>query len=217
MKCPHCLVEFHDELNTIQIARDEDGIWAIESYMCPNPACCRAIIFLARQEIMGHGMFMVATTIDSRLIRPPSTTRAIPHEVNDPDIRADFDEACLVLPYSPKASAALSRRCLQHLLEKKAGVKKSNLRDEIAEVLPKLPSDLRDAIDAVRNYGNFSAHPMEDENTGIILDVEPGEAEWTLDILEELFEYYYVRPAVIARKKAALDAKLSQAGKPPSQ
>jgi hypothetical protein len=32
------------------------------------------------------------------------------------DIAADYDEAALVLPLSTKASAALSRRCLQSIL-----------------------------------------------------------------------------------------------------
>ena len=33
-----------------------------------------------------------------------------------PDIAEDYNQAAIVLPYSPKASAALSRRCLQTIL-----------------------------------------------------------------------------------------------------
>jgi hypothetical protein len=32
-----------------------------------------------------------------------------------------------------------------------------------------------------------------------------------------MFEHYYVRPAEAAARKAALDAKLAAAGKPPSK
>jgi hypothetical protein len=46
---------------------------------------------------------------------------------------------------------------------------------------------LASAVDAVRNVGNFAAHPIKSKSTGDVLDVEPGEAEWLLDALERLF------------------------------
>ena len=71
------------------------------------------------------------------------------------------------------------------------------------------------AIDAVRNIGNFAAHPIKDTNTGEIVEVEPGEAEWLLDVLEGLFDFYFVQPAELRRKREALNEKLEAAGKPP--
>jgi hypothetical protein len=47
--------------------------------------------------------------------------------------------------------------------------------------------------------------------------VEPHEAEWCLEIIKELFDHFYVGPAIAKAKKAALDAKLAAAGKPPSK
>ena len=41
--------------------------------------------------------------------------------------------------------------------------------------------------------------------------------EWCLEIIEELFEHFYVGPAEAEAKKAALDAKLAAAAKPPSK
>ena len=40
-----------------------------------------------------------------------------------------------------------------------------------------------------------------------------GEAEWSLDVLEGLFDFYFVQPAIMAEKRKALDAKLRGAGK----
>jgi len=122
-----------------------------------------------------------------------------------------------VLPDSAQASAALSRRCLQHLLRDFEKVKRGNLADEIQEVLArgKLPQHIADSIDAIRNIGNFGAHPMKSQSTGEILPVGPGEAEWNLDVLESLFDFYFVQPAATKKKRAALDAKLKAAGKPP--
>jgi hypothetical protein len=41
------------------------------------------------------------------------------------------------------------------------------------------------------------------------------EAEWNLDVLEALFDFYFVLPAVVKKKRAALDQKLKEAGKEP--
>jgi hypothetical protein len=77
------------------------------------------------------------------------------------------------------------------------------------------PSHLAEAIDAVRNIGNFAAHPLKSQSTGEILPVEPEEAEWNLDVLESLFDFYFVQPAILAKKCDALNIKLSDAGKKP--
>jgi hypothetical protein len=45
--------------------------------------------------------------------------------------------------------------------------------------------------------------------------VEAGEAEWTLDVLDGLFDFYFVQPMILEQMRAALDAKLASAGKPP--
>jgi hypothetical protein len=129
----------------------------------------------------------------------------------------DYKEACLVFDDSAKASAALSRRCLQLLIRDHVGIHKGNLAQEIDAVLASktLPSHLAEAIDGVRNIGNFAAHPEKSTNTGEVVPVEPGEAEWLLDTLEGLFDFYFVAPAALQRKKDALNKKLSDAGKAP--
>ncbi|NQT94562.1 MAG: DUF4145 domain-containing protein [Lentisphaerae bacterium] len=128
----------------------------------------------------------------------------------------DYAESCAVLADSPKASAALSRRCLQHILREKAGVKKGNLADEIQQILDSgsLPSHLAESLDAIRNIGNFAAHPIKSTASGEVIDVELGEAEWNLDVLEAMFDYFFVQPAILKRKRDALNAKLKEAGKP---
>lgn len=139
-----------------------------------------------------------------------------------PDIGQDYIEACRVLPFSAKASAALSRRCLQTILHKH-GYKARDLAKEIDLLLneadPKkgIPELLRLTVDGIRDFGNFSAHPITDLTTLQIIDVEPEEAEWCLETVEEMFRHFYVRPEQAKIRKAALDAKLAAAGKPPSK
>lgn len=224
VKCPHCLVEFHDKPISIYIGKDADNYWAVVRRTCPS---CQKMSLTLQNGSNIPGTFsekhmasfpgLMGKTKDS-LVRPKGSSRP-PCPVEVPkEFAGDYAEACLVLPDSAKSAAALGRRCLQNLLRDHVGikVKSGNLADEIQAVIDsgKLPSDLSDQIDAIRNVGNFASHPMKSQHSGEILDVLPGEAEWTLDVLEELFDFYFVRPAQRQKKRDALDKKLKDAGKP---
>jgi len=175
-------------------------------------ACEKYVVYM-RTQTLNLG---TATETQEWMIYPKNSTRSpLPQSVPD-EFASDYREACLVADDSPKASAALSRRCLQHLLREKADVKHSDLGKEIQEVIDsgQLPSHLADAMDAVRNLGNFAAHPLKSKSSGEVVDVEPGEAEWNLDTLEGLFDHYFTQPAALEAKRAALNAKLADLGKP---
>jgi len=146
---------------------------------------------------------------------PQKHTRPVPAEVSEP-YRQDYIEACRVLDDSAKASAALSRRNLQAVLRDQAGTKSKDLFDQIEEVVNsgRVPSHIAEDLHAVRNIGNFAAHTTKSTTTGAIVDVEAGEAEWNLDVLDLLFDFYFVQPAVSAKRKAELNKKLKDAGKP---
>ncbi|MGR6430613.1 DUF4145 domain-containing protein [Rhizobium sp. PAMB 3174] len=159
---------------------------------------------------------------DERMIEPQNALRAPVSQHVPKHIAQDYFEACSVLLISAKASAALARRCLQNVLNAQ-GYKAKDLAKQIDAILGEadprkvLPLGLHETVDAIRNFGNFSAHPIDEKTTLQIIDVEPEEAKWCLEILEELFEHFYERPAVAAAKKAALNAKLAAAGKPPAK
>jgi hypothetical protein len=129
-------------------------------------------------------------------------------------IAQDYSEAAAVFPISAKASAALSRRCMQAVLREAGQAHTGDLNKQIEELLPTLPAYLGDQLHAVRHIGNFAAHPMKSTITGSILDVEPGEAEWNLDVLDDLFDHYYVKPARERSRREDLNNKLREAGKP---
>lgn len=213
MKCPHCLVDFHPVPEQLTIGSDCEAHWQLVKHACP--ACQRFVIQLFRRDVLqdrnGHHQAFLWLVWPKTPLRTP-----LPKEVPQ-EFATDYLEACLVLQDSPKASAALGRRCLQHILREKAGVKKGDLASEIQQVIDsgKLQSHLSDSLDVVGNIGNFAAHPIKSKSSGEMVDVEPGEAEWNLDVLESLFDFYFVQPEVLKRKKAALNQKLVDAGKPP--
>jgi len=211
MKCPHCLIAIHYDPERKPLGADSRGVWVASCQVCP--ACEKQIIYL---KLISHPPFAAETVIEPFLVYPRNIAREpLSPEVPE-EFASDYREACAILSDSPKASAALSRRCLQHLIHKKAGIKKRGLSQEIDELISSktIPSYLVEDLDAIRNIGNFAAHPIKSTNTGAIVEVEPGEAEWSLILLEGLFDFYFVQPALSQKKKDALNKKLSDSGKP---
>lgn len=150
------------------------------------------------------------------IVYPKYALRYVEPEV-PPRVTKDYQEACGVLGISPKASAALSRRILQDVLREQFSIRGGSLATEIDDFLKlkDVPTYLAEAIDAVRHVGNFAAHPLKDQETGDIIDVEPGEAEWLLEVLDSLFDFAFVQPKRLAAKRDALNSKLAALGKPP--
>jgi hypothetical protein len=227
MKCPHCNFSFHEVWNDIYVDSAKTNkeypyeyrTWVLRRLHCPE---CERLVVMFREFDGGYDEEAIPSLGSSKIVKdhpvlPKAILRArLPKDVPD-EFSEDYHEACLVLAHSPKASAALSRRCLQHFIREKMKVKASDLSTEIQGALDSgaLPSHLAKAIDAVRTVGNFAAHPIKSKSTGEVVEVETGEAEWLLDTLESLFDFFFVQPIELERRRAALDEKLKQAGKPP--
>lgn len=236
--CPHCRTtvnfECPDFRHSIPYNRSQVFPFSEKENlgvtMVQCPACLRIVVTIETLTIVktprpgtDSGVVAAETRVQNDrfatksevVIWPLSSGRApVPMEV-PVHIASDYNEAALILGLSPKASAAISRRCLQTVLSEAGGTKEKDLSRQIDEVLPKLPTHIAESIDAVRNIGNFAAHPQKSQSSGSILDVEPGEAEWTLDVIDALFDFYYVQPQKLQQKRAALNSKLQAAGKPP--
>lgn len=218
MKCPHCNVAINVEWESTVAFVDSDKPGsgtevAVET--CPD--CRKLIVKLVHGKIKRSEYSAEVTEVESEeIIYPKFSVRVVENEVPE-QYKAEFLEATAILGISPKASAALSRRMLQNILQKVFGIEKRSLADEIDEFLHMqgVPSHLAGAIDAIRNIGNFGAHPLKDLHSGEIVDVEPGEAEWLLDVLESLFDFAFVQPRRLEARKERLNNKLKQIGKPP--
>ena len=217
MQCPNCQAAFHDRDDDWEVITENDPERGKFNWMCELTICprCREpiIVLSARQSYV--------SAPEGRLVIYPNKKRNIVVASEVPERHAaDFVEASSVLEVSPKASAALSRRVLQSILTDQGYVARDLARQVeavLSETEPQkmLPNYIGNKVDVIRNFGNFSAHPVTDLTTSQIIDVEPKEAEWCLEIVSDLFEHYYIRPASEAKKLAELNEKLKQAGKPP--
>lgn len=70
------------------------------------------------------------------------------------------------------------------------GRKKGRLVDEINAIEDKVDPLTWKSIDAIRKVGNIGAHMEKDIN--LIIDVEPKEAQLLIQLIEMLFEEWYV-------------------------
>ena len=148
-------------------------------------------------------------------LRPSSKAKPWPAYIPQPLI-ADYDEACEIELLSPKASATLSRRCLQGMIRDFWRIKKARLVDEVDALEEKVDAQTWDAIDGLRKIGNIGAHMEKDIN--VIVDVDPDEARLLRELVETLFEDWYVarylRDQRMQKIKAAAEAKTKPAAKP---
>ena len=214
--CHHKTILQEDDVSTETHARHtrKFGIVQLTSVFCecPNPECNELEIG-ASVASYPQGPSQSKGTKRSWPLRPDSKAKPWPSYIPEPLI-ADYNEACQIELLSPKASATLSRRCLQGMIRDFWGIKKARLIDEINSLQDRLDGQTWDAIDAVRKIGNIGAHMEKDIN--VIVDVDPEEARVLIELIETLFEEWYVtrheRAQRMAKIKAAADGKSPQQG-----
>lgn len=153
---------------------------ALEFYKCPN--CEEYSIFLG-----GKGEKVL--NISPMYIRPRSLAKQFPDYI-PLAIRQDYEEACAIVQLSPKASATLSRRCLQGMIRDFWEISESNLSKAIEKLEGQIPATQWKVIDGVRRIGNIGAHMEKDIN--LIVDIDPNEAEKLLKLIEHLLEQWYI-------------------------
>jgi len=151
----------------------------ITFYKCPN---CN------QYTIKAKGIGEMIENVDVA-IRPLSSARQFPNYI-PAAILQDYEEACAIVTLSPKASATLSRRCLQGMIRDFWGIEKKNLYEEISALKNQIPADLWSSIDALRQLGNIGAHMEKDTN--VIVDIDPNEANSLIQLIELLIKEWYI-------------------------
>src|SRR5699024_3084660 len=137
----------------------------IETSLCPN--CDNHSI-----NIFGVGYDVKDLTVN---VVPRSQSMQFPEYVPK-SIRNDYEEAYLIVNLSPKASATLSRRCLQGMIRDYWQISdERSLYHEIDAIKDKVDPQVWSVLDSVRQIGNIGAHMEKDIN--LIVDIDAGEAE----------------------------------------
>ncbi|MDF1641465.1 DUF4145 domain-containing protein [Thalassolituus oleivorans] len=193
--CPYCNRDCTLGDEDIKFCEDkaylaEDHGYAKANFkilICPSPEC-RKISIKAHYFTSANYDGRYKKVYEWQLI-PEANAKPFPDYIPQ-QLRDDYFEACLIKEKSAKASATLSRRCLQGIIRDFWGIKEKNLFNEIAALEDKVDATTWEAIDSVRKVGNIGAHMEKDVN--IIIDVEPEEAELLIWLIETLFEEWYI-------------------------
>ncbi len=196
-KCPYCnenmavgygtshkfYVDFERSISDTMLRGDVDigpGQIQVSFYKCPS---CEKISIKCNGISTDFKKFHVD-------VLPQTTAIQYPDYVPLP-IRQDYEEAYAILHLSPKASATLSRRCLQGMIRDFWGISKSRLVDEIDALKDKIHPSQWKVIDGVRRIGNIGAHMEKDIN--LIVDIEPDEAYKLIKLIELLIDDWYIK------------------------
>lgn len=161
--------------------------------ICPNSECrdytIQAELFLTSWKVDSQSWKITGEPIAKWPLKPQSEAKQMPDYVPQAII-SDYEEACLIKNLSPKASATLSRRCLQGMIRDFFDVKGRTLFEEISAIKEKVDPDTWEAIDAIRSIGNIGAHMEKDIN--LIIEVESSEAGLLISLIESLIKDWYI-------------------------
>ena len=209
------------EFDSHGYVNDEVGCYrtCVRLVVCPNPECRQHSISLTIHKADEDGSFST-DPIRSWQLLPESLARQFPDYIPG-QILSDYREACLIRDRSPKASATLSRRCLQGMIRDFWDIRKNRLKDEVDALQGKVTARDWEAIDGLRSVGNIGAHMEADVDT--IIEVEPDEAALLISLIETLLADWYVvrhereqRMAAVAKLAEEKKAKRAEANKPES-
>jgi Domain of unknown function (DUF4145) len=198
--CPFCSRHTTITSNDISTSNHELEIQNSQGYrvvqskfiVCPNANCKKFTLSVILRVMKPRGPAN-PTAYENILTKwdliPESLAKTFPDYIPEV-ILTDYSEACLIQTKSPRASATLSRRCLQGILRDYWKVKPDTLFNEIEEIKDKVESSIWNAIDAVRKIGNIGAHMEKDIN--VIVEVDSDEAYLLIQLIETLLEDWYV-------------------------
>lgn len=207
-ECPHCNraqtvvgERFSSSTSHVGVSNLAEGSLAInrQSIGCSNPDCRKLTLTITVGVDNGGDQWRVdpKQVLFKERILPRGASKPQPDYIPE-GIREDYYEACLIRDLSPKASATLTRRCLQGMIRGFAGISKARLIDEISSLREAVTNgnadravtiETVDAIDHVRGIGNIGAHMERDID--LIVPVDQGEAQALIELVEMLFDEWY--------------------------
>lgn len=148
-------------------------------FKCPNceKVSIEAVLFYNKRPLRSTNIYPVSNALQF----PDYVPKAI---------RDDYEEACAIVNLSPKASATLSRRCLQSMINDFWDIRENTLYKSINALEDKVPATQWKVIDGIRRIGNIGAHMEKDIN--LIIDIEPDEAAKLIKMIELLLRQWYI-------------------------
>ena len=208
--CGHChhAVAFkepeqHACLKFEQTVWGEDEVGEERSHyfimgICPRHRCQQpTIIYRQENAIIYQGSLQDdPEIIQERVIFPATSNRIDLSEEVPESLRDLYREASSIEHLSPNGSAFLARRILEQTLRKHFEKPRAKLFNLIEEFLDKetAPGALHQMMHDIREFGNIAGHPAQDQQ-GDWTAIDSIEASYTLDVVAEVLDHIFVKPA----------------------
>lgn len=196
------------------------------------PGCNKDTVFMAPAEkVVTHSIVSAAAntarpTLTGHSQKPGTFVQIIPpHRRGERSFRAcpapiynAYTAAVRIFPTHAPAAGAMARHSLEMILDDR-GYGSKNLADSLAALGAESDANRRVSVrllgqlGALREFGNFGLHVIRSHATSEIVEVEEGEVELCLLMVEELIDEIYDRPLIEAEHLAPVVAKLRDAGK----
>lgn len=218
-QCPHCghhmVVSEHTNMDVTLVPLQDGSIWGtpglqITSVACSNRNCRKLTIYLRVARFGRHGngnAYLTTSDYDfTRRLVPEAALISLPEDV-PVEIAQTYREAVLISDLSGRASAAMARRCLQGIVRDFWSIpenKRGNLGAELSHIRDRIDPELWEDIQAVRSIGDIGAHM--DKNVNEVIDVSPEEARILIQLIENLFQDWYIQRA----KRRAISRSLRE-------
>lgn len=191
--CPHCKVR------SVFGGVTKDGVeWANMRHLLMRCQNCEGVVYSRIPfEVLPDG---------GKRSGPPIFYPEIRSEAPEDyplDVRENFSEALRSLNVNnPRAAVVMTRSALQAAMREHEA-KGANLKEEIEDLAARhvFPDSLKDWAHELRDGGNLVAHPEPGKH------VEMQDAEELIALAESIFEYLYVIPKELERRRQRLSGQ----------
>lgn len=206
--------------------------YVIQYMRCANKKCEQPVIALIEAKL--HPETLNPSMTNGSIGRSSQSWVVVPRHANrpidplvrekEPALAEDFGEAANILNSSPRMSAVLARRIADDLLVKYAKRTEYFLGEKLRVFAEdtNYNSTLRRGLQALNQLGIFGAHTKVDQTDPIsdqpaILNVTLEQAEWTLGLVERLFDVFIVSQAQDEAMIEAVEEMQRRSKSPPRE
>ena len=229
MKCPSCGENTPDSWRVLLVEAGfrsdhtyslrapgllgHDTSVAFDWMHCANETCKQLVVRMHESipTLPPH----IGPETQTRYVRPMWSIRRIDSLVPEP-FRTDYLDAAAILGISPRMSAVLTRKIVYDLLERYADVCEYTLKASLDKFIVDVshPTRVRESLQHLREIGDFGAHTQKD-GVGKVIDVSSEDAEWTMDLVDRLFDYFILDPERDKALRSKWDTNLQDTGRKP--
>lgn len=195
--CPYCEAKTHLVMtaNHYHIHNNRDQVHFV-LFRCKPCKKITLKVYRFRQNPYSSDLLLDG---DGWINRFPNFNAAVAEKygILSEDVRLDYEEGLRCLNAdAPRAAVSMFRRALQNALVDLGADKKLELLEQIKSI-DKLTNEIKDWAHNIRIFGNWGAHPQDDDLKTVDLD----KANEVKDFIDQFFNYVFIMPSKVVKAR----------------